>query len=417
MSQARVRPFQVISALRHRNYRIYWCGFLVSIMFWQAQAVAQAYLVYQETGSELSLGIVSGSQAIAATIFSLMGGVIADRVERRRLLMITQVGGFACSFSLATLVAFDAVEVWQIALIAFVFGCFQAFDQPTRSALVPQLIDRKDLMNAVALTSIVWQSSAVVGPSIAGVIISVAGTAACFYLASAGFLSFCFALILVRPKPQEEETARKSLVADFGAGIDYIRHNPLFRSLIGVAFFNAFFGLSFVVLLPAVAREELHVGAGGLSLLFSAFGLGSLAGTILVAGLGDFQRKGLLIIGGGALFGALLILFSLSTALLLSIALLIVLGLLRSLYMTSAQTLLQLHLEDRFRGRVTAVYGLQWSLMPLGGVWAGIVADLWGSPAAMAFGGTAVVLFTLLVGLRQPTLRQPLQPALAVAEA
>src|SRR5688572_8936802 len=186
--------FQVISALRHRDYRIYWFGFLISILGWQAQTVAQGYLVYDMTGSALNLGIVSGSQAVSSAIFSILGGVIADRVERRRLLIVTQLGGFGCSAALATLIALDSIQVWQIAVIAFVFGCFQAFDQPTRSALVPQLIDRADLMNAVALTSVVWQSIAILGPSTAGIAIALGGTAAAFYFAAAGFLAFVFAL-------------------------------------------------------------------------------------------------------------------------------------------------------------------------------------------------------------------------------
>lgn len=409
--------FQVISALRHRDYRIYWLGFLISILGWQAQTVAQGYLVYDMTGSALNLGIVSGSQAVASTIFSLLGGVIADRVERRRLLIVTQLGGFSCSAALATLIAVDAIEVWHIAVIAFVFGCFQAFDQPTRSALVPQLIDRADLMNAVALTSIVWQSSAILGPSIAGIAIALGGTATAFYFAAAGFLAFVVALSIIKVRPVEATTtARKSIVSDLKAGIGYVRGNPLFRSLILMAFCNAFFGLSFLVLLPALARENLDLGAGGLSALFTAMGIGSLTGTLIVAALGDFQRKGMLIVGGACAFGASIAMFSLSTVLTLSLALLVIVGILRSLYMTSAQTLLQLRLEDQYRGRVTAVYGLQWSLQPLGGLWAGIVADIWGAPVAICFGGLMVVLVTSFVGLRQPEFRRPLEPVAALAQ-
>ena len=407
--------FQVISALRHRDYRVYWFGFLISILGWQAQTVAQGYLVYDLTGSALNLGIVSGSQAVSSTIFSLLGGVIADRVERRRLLIVTQLGGFGCSASLATLVAVGGIEVWHIAVIAFVFGCFQAFDQPTRSALVPQLIDRADLMNAVALTSVVWQSSAILGPSIAGIAIALGGTAAAFYFAAAGFLAFVLALSIIRVRPVDATVARRSIASDLQAGLGYVRGNPLFRSLILMAFCNAFFGLSFLVLLPALARENLDLGAGGLSALFTAMGIGSLVGTLIVAALGDYQRKGMLIVGGACAFGASIAMFSLSTILTLSLALLVIVGVLRSLYMTSAQTLLQLRVEDRFRGRVTAVYGLQWSLQPLGGLWAGIVADVWGAPAAICFGGLMVVLVTAFVGLRQPEFRRPLEPLPALA--
>jgi MFS family permease len=412
--RSRPRAFQVISALRHRDYRYYWLGFLVSILGWQVQALAQAYLVFDLTGSALNLGIISGSQAVSSTIFSLLGGVVADRFDRRKLLIATQLGGAGCSLVLASLVATGAVEVWQIAVIAFVFGCFQAFDQPARSALVPQLIHRADLMNAIALTSVVWQSSAILGPAIAGIVIAAGGTAACFYLAAAGFLAFVVALCAIHVRAQEVDTTpRKSFAGDLAAGFRYIRADGVLMALISLMFFNAFFGLSFVILLPVFAREELDIGAQGLGALFSAFGIGALVGTLVVASLGDFNHKGLLIIAGAIFFGALLIVFSLSTWLALSMALLVAIGVVRALYMTSGQTLLQIRLDDRFRGRVTAVYGLQWSLMPLGGLWAGVVADVWGAPAAVALGGLAVIVFSILVGFTQREFRLPLQPALA----
>ena len=412
--QERSRAVQMISALRHRNYRTYWLGFLVSIIGWQVQALAQAYLVYDLTGSALDLGIISGSQAVSSTVFSLLGGVIADRFDRRRLLVMTQLGGAVCALALASLTAAGAVEVWHIAVIAFVFGCFQAFDQPARSALVPQLIDRTDLMNAVALVSVVWQASAIIGPAIAGLIIAFGGIAACFYVAAAGFAAFVLALFAIKVRPQEGAgLVRRSIAGDLVEGFRYIRADRVFKALISLAFFSAFFGLSFIILLPVFAEEQLGVGAQGLSALYSAFGVGALAGTLGVASLGDFQRKGLLIVGGAALFGVLLVLFSVSTWLTASMALLVCLGLVRSLYMTSGQTLLQLRVDDRYRGRLTAVYGLQWSLMPLGGLWAGVVADLWGAPVAVATGGLAVVAFSALVGLTQRDFQRAMQPALA----
>jgi MFS family permease len=411
----RFASLRLVSALRHPNYRTYWFGFLVSIIGVQVQTVAQGYLIYEKTGSALNLGIVSGSQAVAMIVFSLLGGVIADRVERRRLLVLMQAGGFACSLTLASLVMLDRIEVWQVAAIAFTFGCFQAFDQPTRSALLPQLIDRSDLMNAVALTSVVWQASAIVGPSIAGIVIAFAGLAACFYLAAAGFLTFAVALLAIKVRQIDATELKRSragsIIQDLKAGLGYIRGNSLFTALIGMAFFNATFGLSFLVLLPVFAKEELAIGPQGLGALYSAMGIGSLVGTLIVASLGDYPRKGLLIIGGACLFGSLLILFSISTWIVASIALLMAIGVVRSLYMTSSMTLLQLRLEDRYRGRVTAVYGLQWGLMPLGGLWAGVVADLWGAPAAVAFGGIAVILCSALVAVRQPEFRRPLEPA------
>lgn len=396
---------QVLRAFRHRNFRVYWSGFLVSIVGWQVQYVALGWLVLDRTGSPLNLGFVSGSQAAATIGFSLLGGVIADRVDRRRLLVITQLGAMGCSLVLATLVVTDTVEIWHILVVAFVFGSFQAFDQPTRSALLPHLIDRDDMMNAVALTSAVWQSSRIIGPTVAGLVIAFVGVAACFYLTAAGFLTMVLSVLSLRLVLPPVVATGNSMVTDLLAGLSYIRRSSLFMSLIGMSFFNAVFGLSYVVLMPVFARDVYGLGPQGLGLLLSASGIGALVGTFIVASLGDFPRKGLLIVGGAIVFGALLIAFSLSPLYQLSLAILVLMGASTSLYMTSTNTLLQLRLEDQFRGRVMGVYSLTWSLMPLGGVQSGAIASAWSAPAAVAIGGSLVIACALFVGATQRDLR------------
>jgi MFS family permease len=403
---------QILSAFRNPNYRLYWFGFMTSILGLQVQTVAQGYLVFERTGSALNLGFVSGAQAASALVFSLVGGVIADRVERRKLLMATQTGEFACSFALGTLALTGVVEVWHIAAIACIFGAFQAFDQPARSSLIPQLIPREDLMNAYALNSTVWQTSGILGPAIAGLLLGIAGAEACFYVTAAGFLVFVLALarIHVRVEQSQHWQGFKSLTTDFVEGIGYIRRRSLFVALMGMSFFNAVFGLSFYVLMPVFALDTLDAGKAGMSALYASVGIGALIGAFVVAGLGDYPRKGLLIIGGMCLFGVLLVVFSMSRWLPLSMAILVATGIARNLYMTSAQTVLQIRVEDAFRGRLNGVYALTWSLAPLGGLLAGAVADAFGAPFAVGMGGALVALFALYVGIRQPELRRPLEP-------
>ncbi len=413
---------RMLSALRNANFRLYWLGFLVSIIGFQIQTVGISYYVFDRTGSELNLGLVSGAQAAAGITFSILGGVIADRVERRRLLILMQVGGLSCSLALATLVALDVAQVWHIAVIAFVFGSFQAFDQPTRAALVPQLIDKSDLPNANALTSAVWQASAIIGPTVAGVVIALAGFAVMFYVSAIGFALFmvALALITVNNPPALDAAARakrRGIATDLVAGLSYIRGNPLFTALIGMSFLNATFGLSFIVLLPAFAKEQLDVGPQGFGALYAAMGIGSLVGTMAIAAMGDFRHKGRMVIGGAVVFGLLLIVFSASTWLQLSVLLLVAIGLVRALYMTTAQTLLQLQLDDVYRGRVMAVHGLQWSFMPLGGLIAGTIAEVTGPSFAVGFGGMAVIVLTLLIGLRRPEMHEPRQAAAPAAAA
>jgi MFS family permease len=400
--QGRLR---VLSAFRHRNYRIYWLGFLTSITGWQVQYVALGWLVLERTGSPLNLGFVSGSQAIATIAFSLLGGVIADRVDRRRLLVVTQLGAMACSLTLATLVATDLIQLWQIIAVALVFGSFQAFDQPTRSALLPHLIAREDMMNAVALTSAVWQSSRIFGPAVAALLITFVGIAACFYVTAGGFLIMVMAVLLLRLSIPPTEATGNTMLGDLVAGLRYIRQSSLFVALIGMSFFNAVFGLSYVVLMPVFARDVYDMGPQGLGMLHSASGIGALIGTFIVASLGDFPKKGMLIIGGAMAFGVLIIAFGLSPFFQLSLIILLLAGASTSLYMTSTNTMLQLRLDDQFRGRVMGIFALTWSLMPLGGVQAGAIASFWSAPAAVIIGGSAVILCAAFIGVTQRDLR------------
>jgi MFS family permease len=400
-SGKRPRPpagVQTFRALRHRDYRVYWLGFLVSIVGWQMQFVALGWLVLDLTGSPLDLGFMSGSQAVATIGFSLLGGVVADRMDRRRLIQAAQLGAASCAAILATLVALDAIELWHIIVIAFAFGSFQAFDQPSRQALLPHLVPREDLMNAVALSSAVWQSSRIVGPSVAGILIATVGVAVCFALTAIGFLTFVVAVSLIRVTTTQVRVASGvSVSRELFTGFRHIGEHPLYRTLIGLSFFNAVFGLSYVVLMPAFATDVLTVGPGGLGALYSASGIGALAGTLLVASLGDHRHKGSLIVWGALGFGFLLVTFSLITSFPIALGVLVFMGAATSLYMTTAATMIQERLDDRYRGRVMGIYGLTWSLMPLGGLQAGAIATVWGVQAAIGIGGVAVVASSLLL--------------------
>ena len=394
---ARAGPrLQVVGAFRSRNYRIYWAGFLTSIIGWQIQAVALGWLVLERTNSPLYLGLVSASQAVATIALSLLGGVIADRVDRRRLLVFTQIGAFLCSFAIATLVLLGVVQLWHLLVIAFIFGSLQAFDQPTRQALIPHLVERPQLMNAIALGSAVWQGSRIIGPTVAGLLLQFVGTAACFYVTAAGFLVMVAALLSLRFQDQAPAAVRRgSMAGDLAEGLRYIWTNSLFLLLIGMTFFNSLFGMSYVVLMPLFARDVLEVGPQGLGYLLSASGIGALTGTLVVSGMGGIRHKGLLIGVAATAFGLLLIAFSQSRWLPLSLGLLGVMGATFSVYMISINTALQSAVPDQLRGRVMGVYSLTWSLMPLGGMQAGAVANFAGAPAAVALGGSLVALLAL----------------------
>lgn len=398
-------PFRVFSALQHRNYRYYWFGMVAAITGFQILIMAQAWLVYDLTRSPAYLGLVGLSQAIPTILLNMFGGVVADRVDRRKLLLWTQSSNAAIVFVLATLIVTDQIQVWHLLVAAFLAGAISAFDQPARMALLPQLVERKDLMNAVALQSMVWQGSRIVGPAIGGFIISALNIAVCFYLTALAMGGMVFAIVKMRvlqgaPPPNQNHLGR-----NLAEGVTFIVKNPLFSSLIGMTFINSAFGMSYMILLPVFARDVLDVGSQGFGLLMGVAGVGSLVGSTTVAFLGDYRHKGRLLLAGATAFGAMLMLFAFSQSFLLSLAILFVAGVANSLYMTTVNTSLQTLVPDALRGRVMGVYSLAYSLIPLGGMIAGGVATLASASVAVALGGSLVVLMAVGVAVKLPQVR------------
>lgn len=405
---ARLRTF---SALRHRNYRLYWFGMLVAIIGLQVQMVAQAWLVYDLTGSTALLGMTGLMQAIPTLALTLFGGVLADRVDRRRLIMVTQAGSGLLLLLLATLTATGMVQVWQIFAIAFLTGAISAFDQPARMALVPHLVKREDLMNAIAMGSMVWQSSRIVGPSLAGLLIGLFGVAACFYLTTAGMFVMVLALFAVRVPRVEPPERRPEMLRDLREGVGFVVRDPIFSTLLGLTFFNSLFGMSYATMMAVFARDVLDAGSQGYGFLLGVSGVGALLGATTLASLGNVRRKGPLLLGGAFAFGLLIVLFSLSRVYAVSLGLLFAMGAVNALYMTTVNTQLQALVPDALRGRVMSIYSLTWSLMPLGGFLSGALAARFadpavGAPVAVGLGGVLVALMALFVALSVPRVRR-----------
>lgn len=358
----------------------------------------QFWLVHQITGSPLSLGLVGLANAVPTIVFSPYGGVFADRFDNRRLILSTQIALAALIFLLAILTHLDVVRMWHILTIAFVSGAVNAFDQPARQTLYPHLIDRKVMTSAVALNSSVWQGTRIIAPAAAGVMIATVGTAASFYLAGAGYLIMAVVMLGLKV-PRIESGATGSTTQEIVAGFRFVTGNSLFLFLIGMTFFNSFFGMTYLVLMPVFAADVLERGSEAYGMLLSASGIGSLATTIWIGSLGDFRRKGLMLIGGAVLFGLSLVAFALTSELvgsyLLALALMFTVGVFNSTYMVTIMSALQMMVPDRMRGRVMSIYGMTWSILPLGALQAGAIANFIGAPLALAIGGLAVTLFAL----------------------
>jgi MFS family permease len=394
---------EAISALRHRNYRLYWFGQMFSVMAQNMEQVAQGWLVLELTNSPLALGITGLAQAIPTIALTLVGGAVADRADRRRIMIAAQSGVALIYLILTTLVLIKLVALWQVMSLAFLSGGIRAFDRPSRMALLPQMVPREDIPNAVAIGGTIWQLCRLVGPAAAGMLIYLFGVGPTYSICClASFMSVCL-WFGIRTSHTALAASAAGLLKNMLEGINFIRRNEIFYTFMGMTFFNSIFGMSYLILMPVFARDVLLVGSRGFGFLQTAGGAGALIGTLLVAYLSDVPRLPLRAARGAAIFGALLLLFAFSRDYSISLALAFMLGLTSQFYVTAINTVLQLNLPEQLRGRVMGVYGLTWDLMPVGGMIAGTIAEFANAPAAVAVGGvfvTGLAIWVLSISTR-----------------
>ena len=405
------RNSRVPAAFRYPAYRAYWFGMLSSVAGFQMFRVGQGWLVYELTGSPLYLGYALAANAVPGIILNLFGGVFADKLDKRILIMTTQGFTGLLIAVLGVLTLMGWVEVWHILVIAFLTGGVEAFDTPARQALYPHLIDRRAMSSAVALNSSIWQGTRIVAPAVAGFIIDLVNTGASFLVAAVGFavMTGVMASLRIPPIPQGATGNPARALWD---GLTFIQRNGIFSFLIAMTFFNSFFGNAYILLMPVFAVDVLEVGARGQGFLLGVGGVGSLVTTIWLGARGGLRRRDLFIIGGAVVFGLAVVAFGVTAHFLrsypLALALMALLGCSNSVYMISIQSSLQMLVPDRVRGRVMGFYGMTWSIMPLGGLQAGALAGIAfiGAPFAVAIGGVAVVAFALGPFLLSDKIRQ-----------
>ncbi len=392
------RFVKIPPALRYPKYRAYWLGTLASVGGFQTLMFGQGWLAFELTGSPLYLGYIGLANASSAIALNLFGGVFADKLDKRKLIFITQLITAALIFLLAALTVTGVVQVWHIILIAFVAGAVNAFDQPARQALYPHLIDRRVMVSAVALNSAIWQGTRIVSPAIAGMVISLTNTATAFFIAGAGFVVMAVVIALLEV-PKIESRSGGSPMQDMVEGLKFIGGNAVFSFLIGMTFFNSFFGMAYIPMMPAFAVDILRVGADGQGVLMSVGGVGALAVTMALGAMSGSSYRGVMIVGGGAMFGIAVAAFALTSQFVgsftLALVLMFIMGTASSTYMIAIMSSLQILTPDNMRGRVMGFYGMTWSIMPLGAFQAGAIAEFVGVPVAVAMGGALVTLFAL----------------------
>lgn len=406
------RTIGMFRALSHRNYRLFWSGAFVSNVGTWMQAVAQGWLVLQLTDSAFWLG-VDGFMATAPGFFlTLAGGVFADLVDRRRLLLYTQVVAGLGALALAMLIWMNVVTVWMILAFSFLTGSCMALAGPSYQAITFDLVGREDLANAVALNSSQFQLSRVIGPLMAGLALNSFGLVGCFFINGISFVAVVVALRMVR-FDQEKKTLpahsvkdRSALWQDLIDGFRYVRNRPRVSALLMLSAVSSLFGAPYMTLTPIFARDIFQLGASGLAWMMGVAGAGAFAGALLLAYLGDFKRKGWSVIGGAFSFGVCLIAFALSTHLYWSLLFLFGVGFSVVTSVAVTNTLLQKLVTDEMRGRVMSMFILTFiGTMPIGNLLAGAISQRYGAPKALAAGGVAIVLYVTFVAISNPRLR------------
>ncbi len=401
------RVFQRVPALGYYNYRLWFVGQLVSLVGTWMETTAQGFLIYQLTNSPAYLGIVGFASGVPSLLFMLFGGVVADRIPRRTLLVITQTTLMCFSFIVAALTFTGLVQPWHIVILALGVGTANAFDAPARQSFVLEMVEREHLGNAIALNSTMFQMATVVGPAVAGVTYAVVGPAWCFTLNGLSFIAVIVALLLMKIKPQPVKMRVNSAVEQLKEGLGYVYHHELIRTLILIAVVVSLFGLSFVTLLPAWAVGILGGDAATNGLLQSARGLGALAAAVMIVSLGNFRAKGKLLTIGSFVFPLALMVFAFVRSIPLSLAVLVVVGWGFMVLFNMLNTLLQGIISDELRGRVMSIYTLSFfGGMPIGSLWAGAVAEHFGEPFTVILGAVISLVFAVLIFWRIPKMRQ-----------
>ncbi len=409
-----------IAALRYRDFRLFWFGLLVSNVGTWMQMFGQGYLVVElavQGGvpqlAPLYLGLVGLARAIPGLSLGLFGGALADRADRRRLLLVTQSCAAVTAGILAGLTIFGHITVPEILLLGALNSTIFAFDAPTRQSMVPRLVPRRDLLSAIGLNSAAFTGPQVIGPVIGGLIFApfaetpFLGLGILFAINATSYLAVVLALLAMHPIPVIARMRDLPLLDSIREGLRYIRRDPVIRWVIILSVACSLFARPYIQLLPAVAHDVLRVGAVELSWMLAAAGVGSLAGALVTASLGGFGRRGALLLGSVAAFGLLLAGFALQRELVAALPFLAALGLVTMLFNGMGNTLLQTTTPDHLRGRVMSVYTMVFlGLMPLGSMILGIAGTFVGTAPALLIGGLILFATAAYAVVRAPQVRR-----------
>jgi MFS family permease len=390
----------IFAALRHRNFRLFLTGQFISLCGTWMQVIAQGWLVLQLTDSAFAVGLVTALGSLPILLFSLYGGVVADRVNKRRVILLLQSLMLAEALTLALLTAFNLITVQWVMGLAVFSGLLTAFEVPTRQAFVAEIVDREDLMNAIALGSSAFNLARVIGPALAGALIATVGLAACFFANAASYLAVIASLLRM-----DVEGSRIPAVVPLWAalqeGVSYVFGHRWPRALVIIVATFSVFGFSFVSLMPVFARDALGLDASGYGAMVASIGVGAVAAAFFMAAFGDRVRQSRLVLGSSSLFGAILFTASMAPEFWSAVLLFTATGGVMALNGIAANTMLQSEAPNELRGRVMGFYSFTvLGLAPFGALQAGWLAEHFGVRLAFALGGLVCLLVALGVAWR-----------------
>jgi len=400
MPAPRFNPFH---ALRHRNFRLFFFGQGTSLVGTWMQNIAQGWLVLELTNSPFYVGLVSALGSLPILLVSLPAGVFVDRLNKHRLIILTQTLSLLQALALAILIWTHRIALWQVAVVALFLGTVNAFDTPARQAFMVELVGKDDLMNAIALNSSAFNTARVVGPSVAGLLIAAVGLAWCYFLNAVSYIAVIWGLWEMRLPPFLRPERTGDGWEQFREGARFVRHERRVLALVTNMGVISIFGYPVLVLLPVFARDVLRIGASGLGFMMAVTGVGAVVSALALAAFGPRVRKGAILRWSGPVFGAAIALFALTRSVPLVLVILPVAGGAMILNTAVSNTLIQTLAPDSLRGRVMGFYAFVFlGMAPFGALQAGWLAEQLGAPAAVVIGGSICVVASLVMWRRVP---------------
>ncbi|MBU4376459.1 MAG: MFS transporter [Candidatus Omnitrophica bacterium] len=402
----------IFRTLAYRNFRLFFIGQGISLIGTWMQYIAMGWLVYRLTNSALMLGVVVFSSQIPTFLLSPFAGVFADRYDRRSILLITQILAMIQAFILAFLTLTHTIAVWHIIVMGIFLGVINSFDIPARQSFVIEMVERKEALgNAIALNSLMFNMARLVGPSIAGVIVALAGEGVCFLLNGITFLAVIACLMAMKISPKKRKAVYKNVMHGLKEGFNYTFGSTPIKFILILLGTMSLLGASYVVLMPVFARDVFHGGPGTLGFLMAAVGVGALIGTLYLASRRGVLRLGNIIPISSAIFSVGMIFFSFSNNLWVSLAILVTIGFGSMVQMATSNIVLQTIVDDDKRGRVMSFYSMAFmGMMPLGSLIAGYLANNIGAPKTLMISGLLCALASLLFAAKIPHLKKVVHP-------